>query len=67
MIYQLYIGLTNDLIKRFKQHNEGKIFSTKSRRPFELVYYEAYRSEKDARKPEASLKLRSKAFTRLKK
>jgi len=42
-------------------------FSTKSRRPFELIYYEAYKSEKDARKRESNLKLRSKAFTQLKK
>ncbi len=64
---QLYTGSTNDLRKRFKEHNEGKVFSTKARRPFELIYYEAYKSEKDARKRESSLKLRSRAFTQLKK
>lgn len=64
---QLYLGSTTDLKKRFKEHNDGKVFSTKSRKPFELVYYEAYKSESDARKREASLKLRSRAFTQLKK
>jgi len=64
---QFYLGSTTDLRKRFKEHNEGKVFSTKSRKPFELVYYEAYKSESDARKREASLKLRSRAFTQLKK
>ncbi|MDO8600749.1 MAG: GIY-YIG nuclease family protein [bacterium] len=64
---QLYVGSTNDLRKRFKEHNDGKIFSTKTRRPFELVYYEAYKSEKDARVRESNLKLRSRAFTQLKK
>lgn len=64
---QLYLGSTIDLRKRFKEHNDGKVFSTKSRKPFELVYYEAYKSESDARKREASLKLRSRAFTQLKK
>lgn len=64
---QLYISSTNDLRERFKEHNDGKVFSTKARQPFELIYYEAYKDEKDARKREASLKLRSRAFTQLKK
>jgi len=64
---KLYIGSTKDLRERFKQHNEGKVFSTKSRRPFEIRYYEAYASEKDARKRETNLKLRSRTFTQLKK
>lgn len=65
---QLYLGSTTDLRKRLKEHNEGKVFSTKFRKPFELVYYyEAYKSESDARKREANLKLRSRAFAQLKK
>src|SRR3989344_3890246 len=63
----MYIGSTNDLRRRFAEHNKGEIFSTKFRRPFQLVYYEAYKSEKDARKREKNLKLRSKAFTQLKR
>ena len=63
----LYIGSTNDLRRRFKEHNDGKVFSTKFRKPLELIYYEAYKSEKDARKRESNLKLRSRAFTQLKK
>jgi len=46
-----YIGSTNDLRRRLSEHNSGLVFSTQSRRPFELVYYEAYRSEKDASPP----------------
>lgn len=64
---KLYIGSTCDLRKRLYMHNAGLVFSTKYRRPFELIYYEAYKSEKDARKRESSLKLRSRAFTQLKK
>lgn len=64
---QLYIGSTNNLRRRFKQHNEGKVFSTKQRRPFEIIYYEAYKAEYDARKRESNLKLRSRAFAQLKK
>ncbi len=63
----LYTGSTNDLRKRFSDHNNGKVFSTKTRRPFEIVYYESYKAEKDARKREMNLKLRSRAFTQLKK
>lgn len=62
-----YIGSTNDLRRRFKEHNEGEVFSTKSRAPFEIVYYEAYKAEKDARRRESNLKLRSRAFAQLKR
>lgn len=62
-----YIGSTNDLRRRIKEHNAGVVLSTKSRKPFGLIYYEAYKSEKDARKRETNLKLRSRAFAQLKK
>lgn len=64
---KLYIGSTNDLRRRFIEHNSGKVFTTKSRIPFELVYYEAYKAENDARRRESNLKLRSRAFAQLKK
>jgi len=64
---ELYIGSTKDLKKRFLLHNLGKVFSTKHRRPFELIYYEAYKSEKDARDREHNLKLRANALTQLKR
>ncbi len=63
----LYIGSTKDLEKRINQHNAGKVFSTKTRIPFELIYYEAYKSEHDARYREKNLKIRSRAFAQLKK
>ena len=53
---KLYIGYTNDLKRRFKEHNDGENVSTKSRRPFVLIYYEAYLSQKDAREREKKLK-----------
>lgn len=61
----MYIGSTNDLRKRLAMHNSGKVYSTKLRKPFELIYYEAYRAEKDARRREHNLKLRSRAFAQL--
>ena len=55
---ELYIGSTGDLRKRLKEHNSGRVESTKRRIPFRLVYYEAYVSESEARQREQSLKLR---------
>lgn len=63
----LYTGSTNDLKRRLQEHNSGKVFSTKSRIPFDLVYYEAYRDESDARRREQGLKLRGQALTQLRK
>ncbi len=36
-----YTGFTQDLKLRFDQHNKGQVESTKDRRPFKLIYYEA--------------------------
>jgi len=52
----MYVGYTNDLRKRFKMHNSGEIFSTKPRRPFMLLYYEAHQNKDDAIKRENFLK-----------
>ncbi|MCK5590790.1 MAG: GIY-YIG nuclease family protein [Candidatus Pacebacteria bacterium] len=64
---KLYIGSTNDLRRRLSEHNGGKVQSTKSRRPFELRYYESFYCEHDARKREASLKKNGKALGQLKR
>ena len=63
---KLYIGYTNDLRRRLREHNSGKNKSTKYRRPLELIYYEAYKSEQDARRREKNLKLFGKALGGLK-
>lgn len=62
---KLYIGSTKDLRKRLREHNSGLVRSTKSRKPFELIYYEAYRAESSARSREKSLKLRGRARAQL--
>ena len=51
-----YTGSTNNLRKRFKEHNNNKVFSTKKKGPFELIYYEACINEQDARTREKYLK-----------
>jgi len=63
----LYIGSTNDLKRRFLEHNKGSCESTKNRKPFKLVYYESYAIEKDAREREHNLKLRANALGQLKR
>ncbi len=63
----LYIVFTNNLERRVKEHKSGLVPSTKLRKPRELVYFEGYKLEKDARHRENNLKLRSRAFAQLKK
>jgi putative endonuclease len=63
----LYIGYSDDLKRRFVEHNEKKNVSTKNKAPFQLVYYEAYKSRADARHREDMLKRFSGSTTHLKK
>jgi len=51
-----YTGSTNDLQRRFEEHNMGRVNSTKNRRPLKLIYYEACINEEDARRRERYLK-----------
>ncbi|OIP57244.1 MAG: excinuclease ABC subunit C [Candidatus Levybacteria bacterium CG_4_10_14_0_2_um_filter_36_16] len=52
----LYTGYTKDLKKRYKEHNNGLSKATKSRRPYQLIFYEAFVNMKDAKKREEYLK-----------
>jgi putative endonuclease len=52
----LYTGFTKNLKLRFEKHNKGFIESTKDRRPFRLIYYEACINKSDAEKREKYLK-----------
>lgn len=54
----LYVGATNDLEKRVKQHNESKqgAHYTKIRRPVVLRYSEKYKTLGEARAREAEIK-----------
>ena len=53
---KLYKGFTKDLRKRIKEHNKGKSIFTKNNRPWQLIYYEAFINERDARREELFLK-----------
>jgi len=52
----LYIGFTADLRRRLTEHQQGVSISTKSRRPWRLIYYEAYLEKWDAEGREKFLK-----------
>ncbi len=53
---KLYIGHTNNLVKRIREHNEDLVRATRKRKPFKLPYYEASNNLKDATSREKSLK-----------
>lgn len=64
---ELYVGSTIDLKSRFKEHNLGKVLSTKRYSPWKLIYYEAYLTEKMARSREQKLKHYGNGMRELKK
>lgn len=51
-----YIGFTKNLRERLKSHQEGKVFSSRGRLPFKLIYVEGCLSRKDATRREKYLK-----------
>jgi putative endonuclease len=52
----LYIGYTQNLAQRLKEHNLGLNFSTKPYMPWKVIYYEACLNEEDARRREKYFK-----------
>lgn len=47
-----YVGFTINLQKRIMEHNAGKNFSTKFRKPFKLIYAELCTNREDATRRE---------------
>ena len=47
-----YVGFTNNFNTRFKQHNLGRVNSTKHRAPFKLLFKEEFNDIKEAKKRE---------------
>lgn len=52
----IYVGMTRDLKRRFKEHNNKEELSTKHYAPFALIFYEAYSSKTDAKRREEYFK-----------
>ena len=51
-----YIGITEDVEKRLREHNRGMVRSTRFYRPYTLAHTEMYRDKTDARRRELILK-----------
>jgi len=52
----LYIGQTNNLEKRLKQHNAGQTASNRRKLPYRLVYFEKANNRLEARTIEKRFK-----------
>ncbi len=52
----LYIGYTTNLRKRFTEHNNGSSKATMYKRPYRLIFYEAFDNRIDAKHREIYLK-----------
>lgn len=59
---ELYIGYTIDLRKRLQEHNRGLNFSTKPYRPWQIIHFEAYLNEKNARRRVVNIYLKERSF-----
>lgn len=61
----LYTGWTTNVMRRLKEHNEGKAGAkyTRAKRPVNLVYYEGYETKEEAMRREYAIK----QFTRKEK
>ena len=51
-----YVGSTNRINQRLKEHNIGKVLSTKAYKPFEMIFTTKFDSESEARSYERLLK-----------
>jgi len=56
---RIYIGSSNDVERRLKEHNQGKVRSTKGCRPLELIKVESFNNDSEARKRELFYKTAS--------
>lgn len=53
---KLYVGYTNDLKRRIKEHNNDNSTFTSQNGPWKLIYYEVFTSKLDAIREEKFLK-----------
>lgn len=53
---RLYVGRTDDLKRRIRNHKEGKTWTTRRMLPIKLVFYESFLSKEDSIRRERYLK-----------
>ena len=51
-----YVGVTKEIATRLAQHNRGAVKSTRSGRPWKLLYSEEYNSSSEAARRERYIK-----------
>ena len=51
-----YVGYTDNVTKRLKEHNRGKSRYTNGHKPYEVVYTEEYESKIEAKNREMYIK-----------
>jgi len=63
---KFYVGFTSNSKQRIEKHNAGKVKSKKAYIPYKLVYFEGFRSKKDALIREKKIKHHGQGIRRLK-
>ena len=53
---RIYVGFTQDIENRLKEHNRGETRSTKAYRPWKLIFQEQVETREEARKREKYFK-----------
>ena len=54
--HKLYVGCTNDLEIRVKEHNSGKVTATRKRVPLVVIHFEKFEDKAEAFNRERFLK-----------
>ena len=57
-----YVGISKDPHKRLREHNSGKLKTTSSKKPYELIYLKEYLDYESARKHEIWLKKKGRVY-----
>ena len=57
-----YVGISENVVRRLKEHNSGKLKRTLMNKPHEIVYKKEYIDYQTARKHEIWLKKKSKEY-----
>jgi putative endonuclease len=53
---KFYIGYTSNLKNRYREHSDGRVYSTKNRLPLKLIFFEGYVEQEDALRRERYFK-----------
>lgn len=49
---RFYVGMSEDVEKRLKEHNSGKVKSTKAFKPWKVFFFESFDTKVEARNQE---------------